>query len=107
MPPDCQDQSAHKSSFGQLKEYLQESARDSTMTVSLLVNGYDSDPIRAQASQMEFASEMPYYHIDDAGLETLGIKYMPGVMVIGPDGLLDFIDDASDFYFWDLGYPFK
>jgi hypothetical protein len=48
---------------------------------------------------------MPYFHIDDAGLEALGIVYLPAVIVIGPDGLLDFINDTSDFYFWQLRYP--
>ena len=90
---------------GQLQVYLEESVSDSSGVVTLLVNGYDSDPIRAQAQQMELGWEMPYLRIDDASLERLGIKYLPAVIEIGPDGLLDYINDGTDLRFWWERYP--
>ena len=90
---------------GQLQVYLEESVSDSSGVVTLLVNGYDSDPIRAQAQQKELGWEMPYLRIDDTSLERLGIKYLPAVIEIGPDGLLDYINDGTDLRFWWERYP--
>lgn len=85
--------------------YLEESVRDSSGVVTLLVNAYDSDPIRAQTAQKELGWEMPYLRVDDASLERLGIKYLPAVIEIGPDGLLDHVNDGTDFRFWWERYP--
>jgi len=93
------------SSKSQLQVYLEESVSDSSGVVTLLVNGYDSDPIRAQAQQKELGWEMPYLRIDDTSLERLGIKYLPAVIEIGPDGLLDYINDGTDLRFWWERYP--
>jgi len=90
---------------GQLQVYLEESVRDSSGVVTLLVNGYDSDPNRAQTAQKELGSGMPYFRIDDASLERLGIKYLPAVIEIGPDGLLDYVNDGTDLRFWWERYP--
>ncbi|MEF3694463.1 MAG: hypothetical protein V3576_03855, partial [Candidatus Cloacimonadota bacterium] len=86
--------------ISQVRIWLEEDLEDSSEAVVLLVNGYDSDPARAQTVQSGFEPVLPYYRIDDASLELLDIKYLPAVIMISPDGMLDYLSDASPEVDW-------
>ena len=92
--------------ISQVRIWLEEDLEDSSEAVVLLVNGYDSDPARAQTVQSGFEPVLPYYRIDDASLELLDIKYLPAVIMISPDGMLDYLSDASPEVDWRQTYIF-
>ena len=64
----------------------------------IYVNGYDSTPERAKKLLSELAPDIPYYSIDDASLQRLGIGYLPTTIIIGPDGKLDYVYDEIEMF---------
>jgi len=87
-------------SIYQLGRIVETTAKDSTDSVVLYVNGYDSNPERAREKLEEIAPGMMYYSIDDESLSRLGIDGFPAWIEIGTDGLLYQIDGETSFY-WD------
>ena len=74
--------------FGYHLESLQ---RESEIDSLILVNGYDSDKKRAKAKLTELVPGMPFYSIDDAGLESLEAERLPLVVKVTPEGKIVYL----------------